>query len=521
MKKIDMVDEEWLELVTDDIMEFLSDTFLEDAPIVKVSSSTGEGLDEFREVLADVCGKVSDPALSGLFRLPVDRVFTMKGFGTVITGTIASGRVKTGDEIMLYPSGVKSKVRGLQVHNLEKEEASRGMRTAINFQGLDKKDVMRGDVVARAGALKNSYMVDVALDYLKDNPKPLKTRTLVRFHTGTSEIMGRVILLGKEELMPGEAGPVQLRLDTPVAVVKGDRFVLRSYSPVYTIGAGEIINPIPVKHKRFKEDVLESFKGLQEAEPDKIVALLAESRGFSGVSFAELLIMTNLGAKKLNNVLGPLLSKKELLLVDKEARIHIHKAVMERLEEIALELIGKYHEQNPLKNGMPKEELKSRVGRGVETRVFHLLLEKMAKEGSAEIEKNLVRLSGHSVSLGADQEIVEKKILESYCKGGLMPPYFREVVEKNDLDKKVSAEVLSHLVEAKKLVKVKEELYFDPRALEELTGRLKEFLEEKGEISTPQFKEMTGASRKYVIPLLEWFDATKVTLRVGDIRKPR
>lgn len=519
--KIDMVDEEWLELVCDDIGAFLQGTFLEDAPMVQVSSVTGQGLDEFKATLDEICKKIPEAPPSGLFRLPVDRVFSMHGFGTVITGTLVSGKVSVSDQIMLYPSGVKSKVRGIQVHNNSVDQARSGMRTAINFQGLEKQSVNRGDVLAGQTSLFTSYMVDVQLNALKSLHKPIKNRQRVRFHTGTSEIMGNVVLLDVDELLPGQSALAQMRLDTPVALVKDDSFVIRSYSPINTIAGGPILNPIPSKHKTGRKNVIKHLETLLIAEPEQLVDLLAASSGYLGASFAQLLVMTNLSHKKLADVCGKLLSNKTLLTMDREARIYIHKNLLQDLEQKASKFLEAYHKANPLKNGMPKEELKSKFPPVLTPKAFHLLLEIMTAKKTAALEEDTVRLASHLVSLGQDQAEIRKKIARTYREGALMPPYFKEAAKALSVDPAWAKDVLMHMVNENAIIKVKEDLYFDADAVLDLKQRLVEFLKANGEITTPQFKEMTKASRKYVIPLLEYFDSNKVTLRIGDNRKLR
>jgi selenocysteine-specific elongation factor len=299
MTKTDMVEEEWLELALEDIREFSQGTFLEDAPILPVSSVTGDGIPELISAINETAGSIPQRPPSSLFRLPIDRVFTMKGFGTVITGTLVSGKINVGETIMVYPTGITSKVRGIQVHNQSAESAEAGMRTAINFQGLDKTAVKRGEVLSTPDALIASYMVDVSFHYLASNKKPLKNRTLVRFHTGTSEVMGYLILLEQEELPPGQTVVAQLRLDSPVAIVKDDRFVIRSYSPVRTIGGGQVLNPIPQKHKRLKQDVIDGLQHLTDEDPESIISQQIQQAGYGGVSLSHLKIMTNLTDKQL------------------------------------------------------------------------------------------------------------------------------------------------------------------------------------------------------------------------------
>ena len=521
MTKTDMVDEEWLELALEDIREFSQGTFLEDAPILPVSSVSGEGLPELISALDEIAGNIPQRPPSSLFRLPIDRVFTMKGFGTVITGTIVSGKINVGETIMVYPTGITSKVRGIQVHNQSAETAEAGMRTAINFQGLDKTAVKRGEVLSTPDALIATYMVDVSFHYLASNKKPLKNRTLVRFHTGTSEEMGYLILLDQEELPPGQTVVAQLRLDSPVAIVKDDSFVVRSYSPVRTIGGGQVLNPIPQKHKRLRQDVVEGLQHLADDDPEAICSQHIRQAGYSGVSFSHLKIMTNLTDKQLDTALQHLLSQKTITQTDKDNRIFFHQTTFDKLIQNSVDYLGNYHRDNPLKAGMPKEELKSKFPQLTDPKMFNLILNQMIKSGQIAQEENTVRLSDHRVSLGADQANIRKKMLDIYQKGGLQPPYFREVPGMLETDPNHARDVLMLLVEEGQIIKTKDDLYFHVVAITELKNRLVDFLKSNQEITTPQFKEMTGASRKYVIPLIEYFDACKVTLRIGDSRKLR
>jgi len=445
----------------------------------------------------------------------------MKGFGTVITGTLVSGKIEVGETIMVYPSGITSKVRGIQVHNQRANTAEAGMRTAINFQGLDKTAVQRGEVLSSPGALIASYMVDVSFHYLAGNKKPLKNRTLVRLHTGTSEVMGHLILIEQEELPPGQTAVVQLRLDSPVAIVKDDRFVIRSYSPVRTIGGGQVLNPTPRKHKRLKPEIIRGLQHLSDDDPETIISYHIQQAGYGGVAFSHLKIMTNLTDKQLETLLQHLLSRKIIIQTDKENRIFIHQTTFDKLKQKTVEYLTKYHSANPLKTGMPKEELKSKYPRLSDAKLFNLVLNQMIKSRKIVQEENTVRLEDHRVSLGEDQADIRDKILKTYQSGGLQPPYFREIIKMLDTDPNRAGEVLMHLVEEGQIIKTKEDLFFHAGAVNKLKNRLVDFLKSRGEITTPQFKEMTGASRKYVIPLIEYFDAKNVTLRIGDSRKLR
>ena len=519
--KRDMVDEEWLAMVQEEIADFTRGTFLEEAPVVPVSAITGQGLPEFLATLDRICEHIPAKTATGLFRLPVDRVFSMKGFGTVITGTLISGKVAVGDRVMLYPSGVVSKVRGLQVHNQSLTQAEAGMRTAINFQGLEKAVVNRGDVLAKPEELIPSYMVDADLLYLASNAKPLKNRTRVRFHSGTNEIMAVVVLLDREEVRPGEHAPVQIRMDIPVTLVKDDRYVLRSYSPIRTIGGGAILDPIPPKHKHHRPEVIEALRLLAEAPPEEVVRLHIENNGFKGCAFGELLIMTNLPEKQLERILQDITSKRTAILVDKEKRRYVHQKAFSDLQNAVTDLLGAYHQKNPLKPGMSKEELKSKLPLGVDNKLALLVLQQLMKAQTIVQEEEVVRLAGHRVALGVDQRTLRENLLTVYQKEGLTPPYFKELCSELSVPAEEARQVLSLLLDEGQLVKIKEELYCHREAIEKIRDQLVAFLTEHEEISTPQFKDMTGASRKYVIPLIEYFDTTQLTIRIGDMRKLR
>jgi selenocysteine-specific elongation factor len=521
LTKVDMVDEEWLELVHEDVREFTVGTFLEQSAIIPVSSISGQGLPQLVAELDTLWEKVPERTTSSLFRLPVDRVFSMKGFGTVITGSLISGRIQVGESIMIYPGRTTSKVRGIQVHNQSQESAEAGMRTAINFQGLEKTAINRGDILARENTLIPNYMLDLDFHYLSSNKKPIKSRTQVRFHTGTSETMGNLIFLDREELMPGQTAPAQVRLEEPLTLIRDDRFVIRSYSPVRTIGGGKVLDPIAPKHKRFHQEIIDGLKNLLAASPEGIIDHQARMAGPEGITFAGLLLMTNLPEKALETTIAAMLNRQTLVVVDKDNRTYIHLAVFDRLKQLSHDVLEQYHRGNPLKPGISKEELKSKFPPKSSGKLFTLILNRMIRDQQLVLEDDTVRLASHTVSLAVDQKALKERFADIYRQGGLTPPYFREIVKDLEVDPRSAKDVLELLVGEGRLVKVKEDLYFDRTTLEKLKDDLVAYILDKGEISTPEFKDMTGASRKYVIPLIEHFDATQVTIRIGDIRKLR
>ena len=521
LTKIDMVDAEWAELVREDLQEFVDGTFLEDAPVIPVSSITGQGIPELIQTLDEYCKTISVKKPGGIFRLPVDRVFTMKGFGTVITGTLISGSISLGETVRIYPGDTRSKIRGLQVHDQQVNTAEAGMRTAINFQGIEKAVVNRGDVIARPDTLKNSYMLDAEFLLLASNTRVLKNRDRVRLHTGTSEVPCNVMLLDRDTLEPGETALVQLRLDYPVACVKDDRFVIRSYSPVRTLGGGRILNPIPNKHKRFKDQVNADLQSLANADDETVILLNAKEAGYAEIAYTELPVVTNLSGKPLEKYLQLLLSRQMLIQTDKENKRYIHQNTYETFAGQVLALLSDYHKAYPLKTGMSKGELKSKFPRILTEKLFNFLLNLLTKSNKIHVAENSVRLAGHEVTLKADQSDIKEKIIRTYRDSGLQPPYFKELTAELETDAKDAKNVLMVLVKEGIMVKVKEDLFFHADTVQALQERLATFLKSHGEIATPQFKEMTGASRKYTIPLLEYFDATNFTIRVGDIRQLR
>lgn len=516
LTKMDMVEPDWLELVREDVADFLSGTFLANAPIVEVSAVSGEGLPALKEVLEDLAKRVPDRDRGNFFRLPIDRVFTMKGFGTVITGTTLSGRIETGDEVTIFPGNVSSRIRGIQVHNSEVKQVQAGLRTAINLQGVEKLQIQRGDILAAKDSLRSTYMVDVLLDLLPGTPRKLKNRAKVRFHTGTSEILSNVILLDREELAPGESCFAQIRLEKPTAILARDRYVLRSYSPVRAIGGGEVLNAYPGKKKRFSEAALSELKILSSGNLEAITERFVLMGRFRGVRQGELPFLTNAGKKKLDEILKVLMAQKRVTQYDREQGVLIHAEFLGKARDEVVETVTQYHHDFPLKVGLQKEELRSRMTGSPSQKLFNSIINQLTQEGVIVQDKEVLRLKEHKVTLAQDQEKTRHQIEEIYLKEGLKPPYFREL--KDQLSGDSGSDVLQVMVKDGLLLKVKEDLYFHRKAIDDLKTKLISFLKDSGEIDTGQFKEMTGVSRKYAIPLMEYFDKTQITVRVGDSR---
>ncbi len=519
LTKIDLVeDNDWLELVKEDIKEFLQGTFLEEAPIIPVSAVTGEGLQELLSELQKLVDSVEPRPSVGNFRMYIDRVFTIKGFGTVVTGTSLSGHLREGDPVLVYPQKIESKVRGLQVHGNEVHEVFSGQRTAINLQGLEKSAIERGNVVATPGSLIPTFMLDAYLTHLASAPRPLKNRAKARLHVGTTEIIATIVILGKEELAPGESGYVQFRLEKPTVALAGDRFILRSYSPIRTIGGGHILNPLPQKHKGKLDKVLSGLKVLNDGSPRDVFFWHLEEAGLKGIAKKELMIRTNLVPRSFEKLWQDCLSKGVGILYDKEGQRVILKDSLEKVKRLIVSSLQQFHEQYPLRPGIGKEELSSRMPGRLGSKLFNQVLMELSKEGTIVLEKEWVRLSGHRLDLKEDEERIKKSIEKEYLKSGLTPPFFKDIAAKIPGDLKMKQDILNWMVDQQILIKVKEDLFFHKKAIQNLKRKLTEYLKEKGEIGPAEFKKLTQASRKFSIPLLEYFDASRLTIRVGDKR---
>jgi selenocysteine-specific elongation factor len=520
LTKIDMVDDDWLELVREDVHSFLRGTFLEDEPIIPVSSLTGAGFPELLSTIEKKADEVEEKADVDLFRLPVDRVFTIKGFGTVVTGTLVSGKVTTGEEVEISPAGIRARVRGIQVHNRTVETAEAGQRTAINLQGIDREMIERGYVLTDPASLTASQRLDCVYRHLSSAGRKLKNRTLVRLHTGTSEAIARMILLDRDHLEPGGECCVQLVLETPLAVVAGDRFVVRSYSPVTTIGGGLIVDPLPAKHKRHSAGVLLEFQHLAGEKDEEKTAVVLKKAGIYGITEHLLVVRTGIRSRELRRRLEGMFSTKRAVLVDRDEMRVLSYPVYEAFQmEILRELRG-YHEQYPLKEGISREELRTTLerGDGVGQKIFTMALRDLDKREEIIAEKELIRLPGHCVRLKGEMEGLRENLSIIYRDGGLAPPTVREVLERLSDRKTEVASLIQVMTREGVLIRISEDLNFHRDALEKLREDYRRILIRDGQATPASFKELTGLSRKFIIPLMEYFDMTKLTMRAGDHR---
>jgi selenocysteine-specific elongation factor len=515
LTKADLVEADWLELVREDVASLVRGTFLEGAPVVGVSAKTGEGLPDLRALLRDLAARVPERGTDALPRLPIDRVFTVKGFGTVVTGTLAAGRFAVDDRVEVYPRGLQAKIRGLQTHGHAVTEARAGQRTAINLQGIDRAAIERGDVVGLAGTLVASLLVDATLELLGDAPRALKSRTRVRFHAGTTEVMARVLLLEGAELEPGHRAFARVRLEAPIVALPGDRFVIRSYSPIVTIGGGTLLDVDPPRFKRKAPALVAHLALLERGSPDAVLEEHVRHAGAGGVRLTALSGRVPFGPARLRELLAALVAGGRVLAVDRDW--YMHPESFARLRGLALAALEEFHRAQPLRPGMSREELRGRAG-APDEKVFAHLLSTMEAEGAVRAERDKVRLASHEVRLSPEQQRVVDQVEREFLTAEAAPPSPEEALGHAGVTGDEEHDLFQVLVEGKKLVRVKESLFFHARALDTIQEKLVALLRERKEIGPADIKDLLGISRKYAIPLLEYFDGRRVTARVGERR---
>jgi selenocysteine-specific elongation factor len=517
LSKVDLVDEDWLGLVSEDTRDFLKGTFLEGKPVVGVSAKTGQGMDALKQALGTLVARIPPKHVEGKFRLPIDRVFTIRGFGTVVTGTLFSGSIRVEDRVEIYPKEIHAKVRGLQVHNESVNEAMAGQRTAVNLQGIEKVELGRGDVLGRPGEFAPTFMLDAVLQHLPDAPRALRHRSRVRLHLGTSEIMGRVILLDREALAPGEEAYVQFRLEEPAVALPRDRYVIRSYSPVQTIGGGMLLDVQPAKRRRGDAGLASHFQILAEGNPEEIYAQHLREAAHRGLRLSTFLPHTELPEPRLRQVAATLQRTGRARAVNAEMGWYVHEEAFRHLTAELHQHLAAFHRQNPLRPGLALEELRSKV-RNLEERICLLALEQLQQQGEVVIERDRVRLASHQVALDDARERLLRQLEGEFLAAGYLPPRVEEVYKKLNIGRAADQELLQVLVDQGRVMRLKDNVVFHRTNIDKAETLLVQFLREHREITPIEFKDLLGVSRKYAIPLLEYFDGQKVTIRVGDKR---
>jgi len=516
--KSDLADAEWLELVRDDVARLLAGTSIEGAPIIAVSARTGAGLDELRAALDAVAGEAPAKHSELPMRLPVDRVFTIAGAGTVVTGTLWSGTVRREDPVEVLPSGRTGRVRGVQVHSHAVDKATAGQRVAVNIAGLDKDDIARGDIIAAPGTLSTTDRFDALFTYLPGNEKAFESGARVHVHHGTREVLGRVLLMdGAPELEPGGRAYAQLRLEEPLAPRYDDRFIVRSYSPVYTIGGGTVLDALPPRRTQLRPSERELLAALAAHDLSGAATGLLASRGVPMTS-AE--VASALGLPRAG--VADDLNKAALERIKVGSDTYFVAADgLERLLGSAVSHLLEYHESHPLETGLAAGALRDRVDRRVAPKVFDAVLEVAASRGLVRVVGGQVRHPQAAAAALAEEDAALAALEPILAEQGLATGTVAELAALASVEVSVARKALTKLVASGAVVRLGPEMHFARASVDEARGRIASYLEQHGTMLAKDARDVLGTSRKYVVPLLEYFDAQGVTKRDGDVRTLR
>ena len=510
--KKDMVDEDWLEIVCDEVRQEVQGTFLENAQIIPVSSYTGEGIEQLRQAIFTMIDqKTQIKNLDVPFRIPVDRIFSVEGFGTVITGTLIEGTMKVGDPVTVYPSRIESRIRNLQVHSQDVQEAYAGQRVAVNLAGLKKTDLNKGDVIAVPDSMHTTMMIDIHLTVLKDCDREIRNATRLHLYHGARDILCKIVLLDRDSVGAGESCYAQLRLEEEIAVKTGDRFVLRFYSPVETIGGGVILDSNPFKHKRNDATVLESLK-LKEGGSDreKISAALRDySARFETLDFLQ--IQTGIPKEQFDQQINKLIKDKVAFRVSDN--VVIHTDYLNRLKGSAVKLLESYHKENPLREGMKKDEFRNKLIKYEDISVVDKITDSLVNRKVLKYVNNCVALADFEVQQDNNQQEIENAFLQ----GGFSPESPDQIAARFPKVKNFK-QVLESLVNTGKLVRVEEKILLHADYYNKALTLAKEHVDQNGQITLAEMRDLMGASRKFAVAVLEYWDKRGITKKVGDAR---
>jgi len=517
LTKSDMVERETLELVRMEAEEFLRGSFLEKAPLVPVSAKTGAGLGELKKALSEAAASASRKDAARYFRLPIDRAFAMKGFGSVVTGTLISGSVGPGDEVELFPSGERLRVRGVQSGGKSVERATPGQRTAVNLAGIEHTALERGMVLAAPGKFRKTRRIDVRLELLPSARK-MKPGARVHFHAGTAETVAELFFHGQKELPPGGSALANLKLQDEVLVLPGDRFIVRQFSPVVTIGGGGVLDPLarrPMLRDRGRAVFLET---LERQNGEETLAAMAE-RALLGLGYAEIVARAGWTEEEIQQALEKLRGTGRVKTVSTEPLVLVSGKLFEDVRKKIIERVERFQRENPLLPGIAREDLRASLGKRVRGETFRAALEELAAEKKLDVQGELVKKAGSEIALLPEEAQAKEQIEAAFASASLAVPSVKEVLGKLAVEAKRAEKLLQILLREKRLVRVSLELVFHRQALAQLKEQLALYKKAKGDrISVPAFKELTGITRKYAIPLLEYLDREHVTRRAGDER---
>lgn len=510
--KKDMVDDDWLEVVCEDVRSEIKGTFLENAQIIPVSSYTGEGIEQLKTAIFELIDQNTQiKNLDIPFRIPVDRIFSVEGFGTVITGTLIEGRMKVGDPVTIYPSRIESRVRNLQVHSHDVTEAYAGQRVAVNLAGLKKTDLNKGDVVAVPNSMHTTMMIDIKLNILRDCEREILNGTRLHLYHGARDILCKVILLDRDSIGAGESCYAQLRLEEEIAVKTGDRFVLRFYSPLETIGGGVILDSNPFKHKRNDPAVLESLHSKESgSDKEKISAALHDySSRFETLDFLQ--VQTAIPKEQFDQQIQKLLKDKTAFRVSDS--IVIHSDYLTHLKDTAVRLLSAYHQENPLRDGMKKDEFRSKFLHFDDIAVIDKITDSLVNRKFLKYVNGCVALADFEVQKDDNLEEIEAAFRE----GGFSPESPDQIATRFPKVKNYR-QVVESLVNTGRLVRVEDKILLHVDYYEKALSMAKEHIAQNGQITLAEMRDLMGASRKFAVAVLEYWDRRNITKKVGDAR---
>lgn len=516
INKCDLVDEEWLELVEEEIQEELEGTFLEGAPVVKVSAATGQGLDELTDTIQQLMSdEVVAKDTQTIPRLPIDRAFTLSGFGTIITGTLISGTITREDVLEMYPIGKECKIRNIQVHGQNQDKCYAGQRVAINLSNVKKKEIRRGCVLAPKNSMKNTDLLDVKLKVLEDSMRILTNHERLHLYTGTSEILCRAVLLDKEQIGPGEEGLVQLRLEEEIAVKRGDRFVVRFYSPMETIGGGIVLEPNPVRKKRFDAQAIEELKKKESGSLGDVMELQIKEHGDTMITLAELAKVMAHSVDELKEYLEELEESGTIFVFPMKKDTYLwHRdsefAVRQKIEET----LQKYHSEHPYRYGMKKAEIHNTFLKKIKPNIFDAYIERMTGENVYGRREEYLSLPGYEVLKDAMYLQTEKLIEDTFEKAGYDFVRFSEI-DFGKIPRQTAEDVVLMMIDEGKVLRINEEMFTMKHLMDEAKEKIQNHLKEENLITIAQVRDMFSTSRKSAKPILEYMDSIKVTKKTG------
>ncbi len=531
--KIDAVDADLLALALEDAAAFLKGSFLEGAPVIPVSGQTGQGLDKLVHALAELEAAFAPVRSQDLLRIPVDRIFTLHGHGTVATGTMIAGKLKLGDTVQVYPGTRQSKVRGLQNHWGKIEEAQAGRRTAVNLPDLAVEDIRKGDVLSLPGSLFPSERWLAWVSCLTSSPKAIRNRAEIHLHHGAREMQARLYFMDRDALAPGESGLAEIRLPEAAVGVFGDRLVFRSFSPLQTVGGGVVLNPLGAPTRKREPGFAERLAKMRELAPlayapdgqsaavleDMILTQLVCTReALKGISFNCLQVLVNLDSRILEKIMSGLMADKRVFCFDKTQKVYVAGAFVAPLIEACLEAVAAHHKKSPEKRGVNRNELLSGWGKDLPPKLAHYIIEQMIKKGDMEAQGEYLHLPSHEASFSQDQAPLGEALLQAYREAGWAPPATGALLEELQVTAKQAMPLLASLRSDGKLVRVSEDIWYAAEHLKAIETAVRDWFSENENLDIAGMKSITGLSRKHMIPVLEYFDAQKITLRTGDVR---